>query len=151
MFFTACCESRRKRKAVGWVVVFSTEFSFRTKQFNVLSSLLPFLFALQCFQEHCVYSEDCSIMETHHCCLGEEFPILALARMWWWAHQVLPYSLRWNKKPKLQNHLKGVRNDEWVWHLYCQLNLVLWGKPTDESLFWAVTISRHSVNINSNI
>lgn len=60
-------------------MVFSTEFSFSfsTKQFNVPFSLLPFLFALQCFQEHCVYLEDCLIMETSHCCLGEEFPILS--------------------------------------------------------------------------
>lgn len=60
-FFTTCYESGREREAVGWVVVFSTEFSFsfRTKQFSVLFSLLPFLFALQCFQKHCVYLEDC--------------------------------------------------------------------------------------------
>lgn len=33
-------------------------FSFRAKQFNVLFSMFPFLFAMQCFQEHRVYLED---------------------------------------------------------------------------------------------
>lgn len=56
-------------------------FSFRTKQFNVLFSLFPFLFAMQCFEEHSIYLEEFLIVETSYCCLSKEFPHSGLLSM----------------------------------------------------------------------
>lgn len=110
-------------------------FAFRTEQFNVLFSLFPFLFVMQCFQEHSIYLDDCLIVETS---LLFEWgvPHSGLSRRRWWVQQAFPYPLRCSEKLRLQNSLRGARTDEWECHLCYQLNLALWGKAIKKKYFF---------------